>query len=104
MSRPLVLIVGMLATKDGAGFLKNFSGLARRIVAVPIPEQQNGMPPGELADTARGAGLPAQEAHDIESALASIRLFELPAPPRVLITGSLYLAGVVLALNDMPPG
>jgi dihydrofolate synthase/folylpolyglutamate synthase len=104
VSRPLVLVVGMLATKDGTGFLKNFSGLARRIIAVPIPEQKNSMPPGELAETARGAGLPAQEAHDIESALASIRLFELPAPPRVLITGSLYLAGVVLALNDMPPG
>ncbi len=49
VSRPLVLVVGMLATKDSAGFLKNFSGLARRVVAVPIPEQQNSMP----ADDAR---------------------------------------------------
>ena len=53
---------------------------------------------GASDETGRGAGLPAQEADDSESALASIRLFELPAPPRVLITGSLYLAGVVLAL------
>src|SRR5207244_9705881 len=37
VSRPLVLVVGMLATKDCEGFLKNFSGLARRIVAVPLP-------------------------------------------------------------------
>jgi dihydrofolate synthase/folylpolyglutamate synthase len=103
VSRPLVLVVGMLATKDSAGFLQNFSGLARRVVAVPIPEQKNSMLADELAEIARGAGLPAQEAPDIESALASIRLFELPAPPRVLITGSLYLAGVVLALNNMPP-
>src|SRR5918993_3915741 len=36
VSRPLVLIVGMLATKDAAGFLRNFSGLARRLIAVPI--------------------------------------------------------------------
>jgi dihydrofolate synthase/folylpolyglutamate synthase len=103
VSRPLVLVVGMLATKDGAGFLKNFSGLARRVITVPIPEQKNSMAASELAETARSAGLPAQEADDIETALASIRLFELPAPPRVLITGSLYLAGVVLALNSMPP-
>ncbi len=101
--RPLVLVVGMLATKDSAGFLKNFSGLARRVIAVPIPEQANSLPAAELAEIARSAGLPAQEADDIESALASIRLFDLPAPPRVLITGSLYLAGVVLALNGAPP-
>ena len=37
--RPLVLIVGMLSTKDNAGFLRNFAGIARRIIAVPIPRQ-----------------------------------------------------------------
>ena len=40
VSRSLVLVVGMLATKDCAGFLQNFTGLARRVVAVPIPEQR----------------------------------------------------------------
>ena len=44
VSRPLVLIVGMLSTKDCAGFLKNFSGLARRVIAVPI-RQDKAMPP-----------------------------------------------------------
>ena len=39
MSRPLVLVIGMLSSKDCDGFLKNFAGLARRIVAVPIPHQ-----------------------------------------------------------------
>src|SRR5207237_3373353 len=39
VSRPLVLVVGMLATKDCEAFLKNFSGLARRVIAVPIPAQ-----------------------------------------------------------------
>ena len=39
VSRPLVLIVGMLATKDCEGFLRNFSGLARRVIAVPIPRR-----------------------------------------------------------------
>src|SRR5262249_51235464 len=34
VSRPLVLVVGMLSTKDGESFLRNFAGLARRVVAV----------------------------------------------------------------------
>src|SRR5581483_8493400 len=38
--RPLVLIVGMLTTKDNAGFLGNFSGIARSVIAVPIPRQE----------------------------------------------------------------
>jgi dihydrofolate synthase/folylpolyglutamate synthase len=61
------------------------------------------VPAAELAQSARNAGLPAQEAPDVETALASIGLFDLPGPPRVLITGSLYLAGVVLAENGTPP-
>src|SRR6185295_5501775 len=40
VSRPLVLVVGMLATKDSAGFLRNFSGLARRLIAVPIHQDK----------------------------------------------------------------
>ena len=42
--RPLVLIVGMLTTKDSAGFLRNFAGLARRVIAVPIPRQEKSVP------------------------------------------------------------
>src|SRR4029078_11669220 len=42
--RPLVLIVGMLSTKDSAGFLRNFSGIARRVVAVPVPGQDKSIP------------------------------------------------------------
>ena len=103
MPRPLILVVGMLATKDSEGFLKNFAGLARGIVAVPIPEQPSSLSSAALAETARSVGLPAQEADDIEAALTAIRMFDLPAPPRVLITGSLYLAGVVLALNGTLP-
>src|SRR5205823_5562859 len=50
--RPLVLIVGMLATKDLEGFLRNFTGLARRLVAVPI-HQEKTLPPDAIADAAR---------------------------------------------------
>jgi dihydrofolate synthase/folylpolyglutamate synthase len=103
VSRPLVLVVGMLSTKDSAGFLKNFAGLARRVIAVPIPDQEKSLSAYEVAETARAAGLPAQEESDIESALAAVGRFDLATPPRVLITGSLYLAGAVLELNGTPP-
>jgi dihydrofolate synthase / folylpolyglutamate synthase len=103
VSRSLVLVVGMLATKDCAGFLRNFAGLARRIVAVPIPEQEKSMPPAEIVEVARAVGIPAQAAADVAAALAQIAQFDLAPPPRVLITGSLYLAGAVLAQNGTPP-
>ncbi len=68
VSRPLVLIVGMLSTKDCAGFLKNFSGLARRVIAVPI-HQDKAVPAAALADIARDVAIPALARDDLESAL-----------------------------------
>jgi dihydrofolate synthase / folylpolyglutamate synthase len=102
VSRPLVLIVGMLTTKDSEGFLRNFTGLAHRVVAVPI-HQDRAVPAAALAEMARGIGIPALARDDIESALAVARTFDLAPAPRVLITGSLYLAGEVLAANGTPP-
>jgi dihydrofolate synthase / folylpolyglutamate synthase len=103
VSRPLVLVVGMLATKDCESFLRNFAGLARRIVAVPIPHQDKSLPADAIADIARAVGIPAQGAADIVSALGAIGRFDLDPPPRVLITGSLYLAGAVLGANGTLP-
>jgi dihydrofolate synthase / folylpolyglutamate synthase len=103
VSRPLVLVVGMLASKDASAFLKNFSGLARGLFAVPIPDQANSIPADVLADLARAANIPAQAYHDIESALADVARLGLDPPPRVMITGSLYLAGAVLKANGTPP-
>jgi dihydrofolate synthase/folylpolyglutamate synthase len=97
-----VLIVGMLSTKDSEGFLRNFSGLARRVIAVPI-HQDKTLPASPLADIARGIGFPAIACDDIESALAVAGKIELEPAPRVLVTGSLYLAGEVLAVNGTPP-
>ena len=104
VSRPLVLIVGMLASKDARAFLTNFSGLARRLIAVPIPDQAKCIPAEQIAELARIAAIPAQSSGDIEHALAQIPKFGLDPPPRVMITGSLYLAGAVLAANGTPPG
>jgi dihydrofolate synthase/folylpolyglutamate synthase len=103
VSRPLVLVIGMLSTKDCGSFLKNFAGLARRIVAVPIPHQEKCLPADAIAELARGVGIPAQCADDVAAALIAIGRFDLDPPPRILITGSLYLAGEVLKANGTPP-
>jgi dihydrofolate synthase / folylpolyglutamate synthase len=102
VSRPLLLIVGMLSTKDSEGFLRNFSGLARRLIAVPI-HQDKAVPADALAETARNAGIPAFARDSIAGALAAAAKLDLDPAPRILITGSLYLAGEVLALNGTPP-
>jgi dihydrofolate synthase/folylpolyglutamate synthase len=102
VSRPLVLIVGMLSTKDNAGFLKNFAGLARRVIAVPI-HQDKAVPAAALAKIASGVGIPALASDDIENAIDLAGKLDLHPAPRILITGSLYLAGEVLAANGTPP-
>ena len=98
VSRPLVLIVGMLSTKDRSAFLRNFTGLVRRVFGVPI-HQEKSVPADEIAASARGAGMPADAAPSIQDALAAIGGLGFDPPPRILITGSLYLAGEVLAAN-----
>ncbi|MPZ55746.1 MAG: bifunctional folylpolyglutamate synthase/dihydrofolate synthase [Rhizobiales bacterium] len=103
VSRPLVLVVGMLSTKDAPGFLGNFAGLARRVVAVPIAGQENSIPSDAIADIARAAGIPATGRDSVEDALEAIERLALDPPPRILITGSLYLAGQVLAANGTLP-
>ncbi len=102
VSRPLVLIVGMLSTKDSEGFLRNFSGLARRVIAVPI-HQDKSVPAAERAEIAGSVGIPSISRDTVESALTVAGRLDLTPMPRVLITGSLYLAGEVLAANGTPP-
>jgi len=102
VARPLVLVVGMLATKDCGGFLGNFAGLARRVVAVPI-HQENTLTPEEIAATARRVGIPGDASVGIEAALAGLARLDLEAAPRILVTGSLYVAGEFLAANGTPP-
>ena len=103
VSRPLVLIVGMLATKDFAGFLNNFSGLARRLIAVPVTDAEKGLPADTVADAARALDIPAASRANLDEALDAVCKLDLEPPPRILITGSLYLAGEVLRENGTPP-
>ena len=103
VSRPLVLIVGMLSTKDCAGFLRNFSGLARRLIAVPVAVSDNAMTAEAVAETARAVDLPAVSRGSLDEALDAVCKLDLDPPPRILITGSLYLAGDVLRENGTLP-
>ena len=104
VSRPLVVIAGMMGNKDAGAFLANFAGLTRHILAVEIPGQDNAMPPDRLADAARAQGMRVELAGSVEAALCGIAKLAYEVPPRILITGSLYLAGHVLDINGTPPG
>jgi dihydrofolate synthase/folylpolyglutamate synthase len=104
VSRPLVVIVGMMANKDANGFLANFAGLTRHIVAVQIPDRDNAMPLDRLADAARALGMRVETSASVAAALCSLARLAYEVPPRILITGSLYLAGHVLSANGTPPG
>jgi dihydrofolate synthase/folylpolyglutamate synthase len=100
---PLVIIVGMLGTKDSEGFFRNFAGLAREAIAVPISGQVAARPAAEVASIAQRVGLTTSTAPSIEAAVASLNDYVWDRPPRVLICGSLYLAGEVLAANGTLP-
>jgi len=98
--RPLYLIVGMLGLKDAGGFLAHFRGLARKVITVPIPgAHEQPFEPVRLAAEAENVGLLAEPASGIEAAIQRIEASHL-GPKRVLICGSLYLAGHVLALQE----
>lgn len=98
--KPLYLIAGMLGLKDAAGFLGSFRGLARHVVSVPIPGSHEApFSPEALAEAARSVSLSAEAGQSVESALKRIDALD-PGPKRILITGSLYLAGHVLALQE----
>ncbi len=101
--RPLHMIVGMLSTKDPSGYFTPFKGLAKEIITVPVSGSAAGIEPVELARIAQETGIPASAAGSLEEALKKLDLQKLQGAPRILICGSLYLAGAVLAANGTPP-
>jgi dihydrofolate synthase/folylpolyglutamate synthase len=95
--KPLHLIFASLATKDPAGMLEPFKGIAAEVHAVPIPGH-GCFPPDELVEVAAQLEMPSAAHADVAQALATVR-----PDARVLIFGSLYLAGAVLAANGQVP-
>ncbi|WP_294534055.1 folylpolyglutamate synthase/dihydrofolate synthase family protein [uncultured Rhodoblastus sp.] len=101
--RPLALIYGSLQTKDSQAFLRHFSGLAGKVLTVPVGGEQVGRKPEDIALLARSLGFSARACPSVESALRDLAAKDWPEPPRILIAGSLYLAGEVLAADGVSP-
>ncbi|PWJ80207.1 dihydrofolate synthase/folylpolyglutamate synthase [Pseudaminobacter salicylatoxidans] len=104
-ARPLFLICGMINTKDQTGYFRAFKGIARHVYTVTGAFSDASVPNAELAVRAAEAGLSAEPVNSVADALMLLRdtWDHSEPPPRILIGGSLYLAGAVLAENGTPP-
>ena len=96
-ARETHLICGMLNTKDVRGYMRPLSGQATKLWAVSIPGEMNTLPAEATRDAAAAEGIPAEATASVAAALAAIAAQNPQA--RVLICGSLYLAGQVLKDN-----
>lgn len=96
--KPLFAIMGMLNSKDPAAFLGALKDEIAGLRAVTIPGEENTLSAAHLADTAQALQIEARAAASVRDALAEL-LSGTSGPARVLICGSLYLAGSVLAEN-----
>jgi len=94
---PLVLLFASLQNKDAAGTLRPFKGIAQEVLTLPIDGHEC-RPPQELAHLSESMGLPARARSSLGDAMTALR-----KPARVLVFGSLYLAGELLALNGPLP-
>lgn len=95
--KPTHLILGMLNTKDIAGYLRPLAARAASLTAVSIPGEANTLSAEETQSAARAAGFQADTAPSVASAVATIAAADPGS--RILICGSLYLAGGVLREN-----
>jgi dihydrofolate synthase/folylpolyglutamate synthase len=96
--RPMHIVFGMMETKDAHAFIAPFKGLVERVYTVPIPSEPNAFSAEALAEIARAEGFDATAASSVPDALLRSQ-GALSGPRRVLICGSLYLAGHVLKLH-----
>ena len=95
--RPLHMICGMLNTKDIGGYLAPLAMMADSLHGVSIPGETATLSAGETVSAARAAGITAREATSVAAAISDIVRTDPAA--RILICGSLYLAGKVLREN-----
>ncbi len=93
--RPLVLIIGMLNSKDPIGYFEAFQDMAQMVFTIAIPNEENALSGEVLANIALQANLEAYPQACLKEALNAAA--EFSNAPRILIGGSLYLAGYVLA-------
>lgn len=96
--KPLYLIFAMMAAKDPEAFLKPFEAKLAGLRAVAIPGEGGAYPAERLARAAKAWRMKAAAAESVQAAVAEI--VTAPKPARILICGSLYLAGHVLRKNE----
>lgn len=96
--KPLIMIWGMLNTKHPGDFIANFKGIAERVITIAIPGEINTIAAEDLALIAKQNEVAPSAAPSLEKALEQAAVLH-PAP-RIVICGSLYLAGHVLAMQS----
>jgi dihydrofolate synthase / folylpolyglutamate synthase len=102
--RPLFLITGMINTKDAVGYFLNFQDMASHVFTTPVPSTDAGVAPHNLAQMACQAGLSSEPTASVAAALQNIsKSWDASQKARILISGSLYLAGHVLSENGTEP-
>jgi dihydrofolate synthase/folylpolyglutamate synthase len=94
---PLILLFASLQSKDAAGTLRPFKGVVAEVLTLPIDGHEC-RPPQDLAHLAESMGLPSRPRASLADSMTALR-----EPARVLVFGSLYLAGELLALNGPLP-
>lgn len=100
--RPLIIIAGFTANRDVQSWATHFAGLARKLIAVEFHTGRGAsMPADDVVKDCERVGLKAETAPGL---IQAMRLAAKSSPPpRILIGGSLYLAGEALALGGAPP-
>jgi len=98
--RPLVLILGMMNTREPRDFLEPFKPMRPMVLTLTIPGEENAHKAGYIASEARGAGFDARAYRALGQAIDEAAKVE---GARVVICGSLYLGGYVLDKNGTPP-
>jgi dihydrofolate synthase/folylpolyglutamate synthase len=96
--RPTYLICGMLNTKDIGGYLRPMAEQAEHLFAVSIPGETNTLPAQDTANAALTAGMAASTALSVQNAVEEI--VRITPRARILICGSLYLAGNILKTHE----
>lgn len=97
--QPLHLVFGFLNSRDPKAFLKPLVDYAKTLQALSIPGEEASLTAASIAEAARAVGIAATEANDFVAAINRI-VVSSDMPGRILICGSLYLAGVILAYEE----
>ncbi len=99
---PLFVVCGMLGNKDSLEFFEPLAPYVKSLVAIPIPDEPLARPPHQLANLAACAGIESFFAASAAEAIQKVtkRAATIRKPYRILICGSLYLAGHILQKNN----